>query len=269
MTQPWMQKAWSYLNVAEIPGAEHNPQIVRFFELARNSGIKDDETPWCAAFVGACLEEAGIKSTRRLNARSYEAYGTPLSMPRVGAIGVLPRGGQPHLGHVVFVAGVSETHVQGLAGNQDNKVSVVSYPIGEFVAFRWPPVPAAGGQSRTVKKVDAIGTDAAKGLIGAPALGGFASLETVQSYGQAAAKWQGAFDQIGSFVSFLSSHLYLVVGLAVAYFALRIARSLSIIKWLRFEDECTGAHVDRAAEAAIAAQVSPQVREAADDRAAV
>ena len=37
--------------------------------------LPHDEVPWCAAFVGACLERAGIASTRSLMARSYLGWG--------------------------------------------------------------------------------------------------------------------------------------------------------------------------------------------------
>jgi hypothetical protein len=48
----------------EIKGPRHNPLILQFWKGIKRGGIKDDETPWCAAFVGAMLERAGIKSTR-------------------------------------------------------------------------------------------------------------------------------------------------------------------------------------------------------------
>ena len=48
--------------------------------------MADDESPWCAAFVGAVLAECGLAGTGSLTARSYLKWGVP------GDIAVLWRG---------------------------------------------------------------------------------------------------------------------------------------------------------------------------------
>ncbi len=53
-------------------GEGHNPKIVQWFADVGHSWVKDDETAWCAAFLGAMLEKAGIPSTRKLNARQHQ-----------------------------------------------------------------------------------------------------------------------------------------------------------------------------------------------------
>ena len=50
---PWMDFAKALIGVKEIPGTKHNPEILQMWKDLKRSGIKDDETPWCAGFVGA------------------------------------------------------------------------------------------------------------------------------------------------------------------------------------------------------------------------
>ena len=57
----------------------NNPKVVAYFKDSGNPGVMDDETAWCAAFVGAMLKRAGIKGTGKLNARSYLDWGTPVA----------------------------------------------------------------------------------------------------------------------------------------------------------------------------------------------
>ena len=68
---PWFDAAQKYLGLKEIKGSKHAPLIVQMWARIKLAGIKDDETPWCAAFVGSCLEEVGIQSSRSAAALSY------------------------------------------------------------------------------------------------------------------------------------------------------------------------------------------------------
>lgn len=133
-----MQVAWAEMGQHEIAGNKNNPRILDYYRAVGHPEVRHDETPWCAAFVGSCLEACGIRSTRALNARSYERFGFPCE-PRPGAIAVMPRGHDPSLGHVGFVAGVgSDGKVALLAGNQGDQVSIAHFPKERFIAFRWP-----------------------------------------------------------------------------------------------------------------------------------
>lgn len=71
----WVAEARRYIGLTEIEGPQHNSEIVAMWKAIKRGGIKDDETPWCAAFVGACLERVGIASTRFEGARSYASWG--------------------------------------------------------------------------------------------------------------------------------------------------------------------------------------------------
>lgn len=70
---PWMPLAWA--DLGEIPGSGTNPRIAAYFRDAGHAEIRNDETAWCAAFVGAMLERSGYRSTHSLMARSYAQWG--------------------------------------------------------------------------------------------------------------------------------------------------------------------------------------------------
>jgi uncharacterized protein (TIGR02594 family) len=139
----WMRIARSYLGTREIKGPVNNPAIVELFKLVGHGWVKDDETAWCAAFVGGVLAKAGLPHTGSLAARSYEAWGQalPLNQPVYGAIGVKKRSGKnapAWQGHVGFVVGASADKIILLGGNQNDQVSVASFEREEFTAFRYP-----------------------------------------------------------------------------------------------------------------------------------
>ena len=69
--QAWITEAKRHIGTREIPGAKHEPKILAWWKAIKRGGIKTDEVPWCAAFVGGCLEAVGIVSSRYESARSY------------------------------------------------------------------------------------------------------------------------------------------------------------------------------------------------------
>lgn len=135
---PWMAHAWAEIGQREAPGAATNPRISGYFRRVGHSSIDSDETAWCAAFVGACLESAGIKSTRSLAARSYLDWGVAANAPSFGAVTVLSRTDDPSLGHVGFLIGETDQQVILLGGNQSNAVSVATFRKTQVLGFRLP-----------------------------------------------------------------------------------------------------------------------------------
>lgn len=132
----WIAIAKGLCGIKEITGPKHNPEIVQFWKDIKRGGIKDDETPWCAAFVGACLERAGVVSSRFESALSYAKYGTRLALPVYGCIGVRTRNGG---GHVGFVVGrQANGNILMLGGNQSNQVSITTFEPAGFTAFVYP-----------------------------------------------------------------------------------------------------------------------------------
>lgn len=137
-SERWLSKAWREFGQAEHAGAKENARIVAMFRDAGHASVVRDEVAWCAAYCGASLERAGIRSTRSLMARSYLAWGTALAEPRMGAVAVFSRGSDPTLGHVGFWLGESDGEVVLLGGNQGNQVSVVRYSKERLIGLRWP-----------------------------------------------------------------------------------------------------------------------------------
>jgi len=137
-TPAWMKIAISQQGVKETPGPEDNPTIKGY---RKPSGNQDDgdETPWCADFVGWCLEQVGIAGTKKQNARSYLEWGEKITTPRLGCIAILWRESKDSWkGHVAFYAGESQQHVVLLGGNQNNAVGLESYPHDRVLEYRWP-----------------------------------------------------------------------------------------------------------------------------------
>ena len=139
MEQPaWLEHAWREAGVREEPGSASNDRILQFFRDVGHQTVTSDEVAWCAAFVGACLERSGFRSTRSLLARSYLEWGEPLKKARIGAIAVLSRGSDPGQGHVGFVIGSTAEKLFLLGGNQKDAVSIQSFEIDRLLGFRWP-----------------------------------------------------------------------------------------------------------------------------------
>lgn len=149
----WYDKALEFVGQREIKGVKHNPLILKMWAAIR-APFTDDETPWCAAFVGSCLEAVGIKSTRSPRARSYETWGVPMREGAIGAVLVFSRG--TGAGHVGFYAGEDNTAYHVLGGNQGDAVNISRLPKSRLVAIRWPlmePYPTSGKKVVLGKKL--------------------------------------------------------------------------------------------------------------------
>ncbi|EOC1317134.1 TIGR02594 family protein [Cronobacter turicensis] len=132
----WIEEASKHLGLREIKGPQHNAEILQFWRDIKRSGIKDDETPWCAAFVGAMLERSGIRSTRFESAKSYLEWGETLNEARYGCIVVFNRSGGGHVGFVVGETSAGELRVLG--GNQSDAVNIQAFPLERVAGYRWP-----------------------------------------------------------------------------------------------------------------------------------
>ena len=135
---PWLIVAKRYLGLEEIKGGRHNAKILRFWKRC-GLPFRDDETPWCAGFVGGVLEECGIRSSRSGMARSYLKWGEECEC-RPGAIVVFWRGSiDSASGHVGFVVSpLGGDFVATLGGNQGDRVCVKGYPKTRVLGYRKP-----------------------------------------------------------------------------------------------------------------------------------
>ena len=133
---PHYWTALQKLGIKELKGREHNPLIVDMFRLVTGKAFPD-EVSWCAAFVGACLEENGLRSSGRLAARSYLSFGYHVETPRIGDIVVLWRESRSSWkGHVGFYAGETSLFIKVLGGNQSDQVSIAHYPKTRLLGYR-------------------------------------------------------------------------------------------------------------------------------------
>lgn len=134
----WLRRARQEIGVSEIAGARHSKRVLSYWEQAKLP-FRDDETPWCAGFVGAMLEDCGIRSTRSGMARSYEHWGQPCG-PVPGAVVVFWRGSKSSgSGHVGFLAGRDHNgNLMVLGGNQGDAVNVKPFSTSRVVGYRWP-----------------------------------------------------------------------------------------------------------------------------------
>ena len=116
----------------EWAGDEHNPKVLAMYADAGHPEIRNDEVPWCAAFVGSVLAKVGIRNTGSLLAKSYLKWGEDveaLAFAEPGDVVVLHRGTKSWQGHVGFLIKYDAHHVWLLGGNQGNQVNVTPYPI--------------------------------------------------------------------------------------------------------------------------------------------
>lgn len=142
MTEPrWLTEGRKYIGTKEIPGVQHDSRILSWWKAIKRGGIKTDEVPWCAAFVGAMLEASDITSSRYESAKSYLQWGVRLDAPTLGCVVVFDRSGG---GHVGFVVGKDDRgRLMVLGGNQGNAVSIAPFDMGRVAGYRWPTPGAA------------------------------------------------------------------------------------------------------------------------------
>ena len=154
MANDILEAAGKYIGVTEVSGAMNNPKIVSMFRKATGTP-EDDSVPWCAAFVGAVLKDAGIKGTMKLNARSYLDWGEEVTKPEAGDVVIFWRGKKDGWqGHVAFFVRFDGDKIVVLGGNQGDAVSIKSYAGSRWLGYRRakqgvkvvnPPVRAAVG----------------------------------------------------------------------------------------------------------------------------
>ena len=115
---PWIDYAMSEIGQKEHDPGD-NPRIVEYLNSAGNLS-KNDETPWCAAFVHWCLKQAGIKGAGAVGS-SYLNWGEKVDNPTYGEIAVFKTG------HVGFYLGTNnDGTLKILHGNWSNRVKISS-----------------------------------------------------------------------------------------------------------------------------------------------
>lgn len=150
---PWVSAARSMLGLREIAGPKHNPRILDMWAAAKASWFKDDETPWCGAFMALVMIQCNIVPPKEaVRAISWATWGKACK-PQVGAVGVKQRTGGNHV-FMIIGKTADGLYYKCLGGNQGNMVSIIDIMVSQVTAVRWPasmptlditlPVMAAG-----------------------------------------------------------------------------------------------------------------------------
>lgn len=139
--------AQRFLGLRETVGAQHTAAIVAMLQLDDRS-VRDDETPWCSAFVNYVAWLLWLPRSKSLAARSWLTVGTPITIFEAGAgwdVVILQRGANAAPasvlaapGHVGFFAGLDKTRnvVKVLGGNQGDAVTVAEFPLARVLGVR-------------------------------------------------------------------------------------------------------------------------------------
>lgn len=147
---PWFLLALHEVGKREEP-ENRGPVVQEYIDQAHTGTIGD---PWCAIFVNAMLENAGLPGTRSPAARSFASNDNfvKLNGPALGAIAVYWRGSIDGAeGHVGLYRGEDATRVWTLGGNEADQVEIApmaksSSSFG-LIGYWWPKtyaLPAIG-----------------------------------------------------------------------------------------------------------------------------
>ena len=130
--------ARTYIGTTEGPGPADNPKILEMYATIGQDWVEHDDVAWCAAFVGHCLEQAGLRSTRKLTARSYLEWGVPVELAEAqeGDIVVFRRGSSEWQGHVGFFVAQSGQMIEVLGGNQSDAVNIKRSAASKLLGVR-------------------------------------------------------------------------------------------------------------------------------------
>ena len=159
---PWLRFAYKEIGTAENKSfTVHNPRIIEYHSITSGK-FQTDEIPWCGAFVGWCLNKAGLplpKIPERAKDWKNWSSGKAIPKPAYGCLVVIeyPGGG----GHVGFGVGYdTKNRLLFLGGNQGDKVSIA--PMGgHVIAYMWPsdvPVTPFGKIMTTLDSTAAVAT---------------------------------------------------------------------------------------------------------------
>lgn len=151
-----------------------NPKIVQMFKDAGHPEVVNDDTAWCAAFVGHVLKHCGYTNSGSLLARSYLNYGTPVSVADMqpGDVIIWSRGNSSWQGHVEFALAKQGMFVKVIGGNVQDQVKVYNRKIDNSLLGIRRPVksslkPAVSPEKEAVKPLIGTSKSAIAGIIAA------------------------------------------------------------------------------------------------------
>lgn len=138
--------AQRFVGMKEVPGTQDNPAILAMLRLDME-WPKNDEVPWCSAFINYVAWLLRLPRSKSLRARSWLRVGKPVPLGDARAgfdVVILKRGSgeQPGPevikapGHVGFYSGQDGATLHLLGGNQANSVSVAPFGSTRLLGIR-------------------------------------------------------------------------------------------------------------------------------------
>lgn len=134
--QTLTHKAYYYYGLQEVKDRELIKEL---------TGVDPVVTEWCAAFINMILTENSLPTSSTVSpyplmARSFLEWGTPVNKPEKGDILIFKRGTSGWQGHVAFYVSTNvvngKKHYSVLGGNQDDSVSIKTYPASDLLGMR-------------------------------------------------------------------------------------------------------------------------------------
>lgn len=132
---PWMAEMYRRKGLHE---ARDNRSLSEWLRIGKFLG-NPAKLPWCGDAVETCIVKTLPSEPVPNNpfwAQSWAKFGIGVDGPRVGAIGVIRWSAKA--GHVGIVASAAGGRVTLLGGNQSDAITLSSFPLSKFIAFRWP-----------------------------------------------------------------------------------------------------------------------------------
>ena len=126
-----------FYGLKEIPGAEHNPVIVKWFQDLGFTRIRDDETAYCSLWINWLAWSLHLERSGKLDARSWLGVGKPVEDPQRGHVTVFWRRSlSDWRGHVGLFVRKEGNLIYVLGANQDNQVNIKGYPENRLLGYR-------------------------------------------------------------------------------------------------------------------------------------
>ena len=136
---PWLTLALAEMKrgVKEIAGSKHNPRIIEYHQ-ATSLKSKEDEVPWCAAFMSWLFVQCGIANPKSARAKDFSVHPTMLKLKRPirGCVVVYTRVGGGHVD--LYISGYATGMIKGLGGNESNTIKDGPQSESSVVGYFWP-----------------------------------------------------------------------------------------------------------------------------------
>lgn len=140
------QLAQRFVGVKEVAGTASNPHILAMLRLDQD-WPKDDDVPWCSAFMNYIAWLLRLPRSKSLRARSWLLVGQPIHLEQAETgfdVAILKRGrgNQPGPtvieapGHVGLFAAREGNNILILGGNQSDAVNLKPFSANRLLGIR-------------------------------------------------------------------------------------------------------------------------------------